>query len=271
MQNRSHARVAFVTAFGQQELDRDLPPLLQELPADVVVWDDPDVDWNSYNLVVIRSTWDYVSRLEEFLAWCEKVPRLLNPPSVIRWNTNKRYLEGFADLAVPTTFIEPGESIHIRYRDCVVKPTVSAGSKDTARYRDPRLATKHVRTIHASGRCAMVQPYIQAIDTLGETGLIYIDGEFSHAIRKGSILNRPVEFDSGVSAREKITICEPSPEERVLADRVIRRAPPGLLYARVDLVPGPQLLEFEATEPALFLNHQPQGALRLAEAIRKRL
>ena len=98
-------------------------------------WDDPDVDWPSYDLVVVRSTWGYVHRREEFLAWAEGVPRLANPASALRWNTDKRYLERLAAAGipvVPTTYVPsdfeppPGEY--------VVKPTISAAAEDTSRY-----------------------------------------------------------------------------------------------------------------------------------------
>ncbi|HNH96668.1 MAG TPA: hypothetical protein PLY51_13935, partial [Microthrixaceae bacterium] len=148
-------RVALATSTEAWSLDEDAPLLTAAL-ADVgldargVVWDDPDVDWSAFELVVIRSTWDYATRHREFIEWTERVQAvtdLRNPAAVIAWNTDKRYLADLADDGVavtPTTFLTtpmPEAEVSERIaesvgsdRGIVVKPTVSAGSKDTARY-----------------------------------------------------------------------------------------------------------------------------------------
>jgi glutathione synthase/RimK-type ligase-like ATP-grasp enzyme len=119
----------------------------------------------------------------------------------------------------------------------------------------------------------MVQPYIPTVDELGETTLLYFDGAYSHAIRKGPILRPGAEPTSEVFAAEDITPREPSADERRLADAIAARFA-DLAYARVDLVrgaDGPQLLELELTEPSLFFAHGPGSAARFAAAIRSRL
>ena len=131
-------RVALATCAQLPELADDEPMLVEALSvrgveAEPRVWDDPAVDWGAYGLVVVRSTWDYAARREQFVRWADSVPRLLNSAAVIRWNTDKRYL---AELprAVPTEFVALGGSWEPPAGEIVVKPTISAGSKDTARY-----------------------------------------------------------------------------------------------------------------------------------------
>ena len=114
------ARIALVSAQAALALDEDMPPLvaaLQDLGADVstLSWDDPGTDWSSFDLALLRSTWDYVDRIDEFLRWaqaCARVTTLLNPPDVVAWNTDKHYLVtlGAAGVdVVPTRFVEPGD------------------------------------------------------------------------------------------------------------------------------------------------------------------
>ena len=267
--------------------ERLTPPALAKhgLDARFAIWDDRAVDWDSVRLVVVRSTWDYTGRLEAFLRWAESVPRLRNPLEVLRWNTDKRYLDDLADAGlpvVPTAFVTPGGPRPPLHGEVVVKPTVSAGARDTARFEAGRHreAHEHLSALQREGRTAMLQPYQASVDEHGETALLYIAGAYSHAIRKGPILptgGRPPrlrEHEGGLFAAEEITPHEPSPAERVAGDAVIAclegRFGGALLYARVDLVAddggAPRVLEVELTEPALFLGYAPGAPERLAAA-----
>ncbi len=282
-------RVALVTATAALGTDEDLQPLLDAvdrrgIAASAPCWDDPDVAWDAFDLAVLRSTWDYVPRYDEFLRWLdatEQRVRVLNPSSVIRWSTNKRYL---ADLAtrgvpvVPTEFFEPGDpppNLSERAGELVVKPVISAGSKDTARHSDARATERHVLDLLAVGRAVMVQPYLHGIDTHGETGLVYFDGELSHAFRKAPILTLDAPPTAEFFAPEEITAREPTPDERRIADATIAACEPDLLYGRVDLVPGPDgqplVLEVELAEPSFFLAYAPGSADRFAAAVAARL
>lgn len=286
------SQVALVTAASARELDEDLPPLVAALTAadvshEIVAWDDPRVDWSAFRLAVVRSTWDYVPRRDEFLAWADRVSaltRLVNPAAILRWNTDKRYLREMSRQGVPvveTHWIEPGDAISIPYPgDFVVKPAVSAGAKDTARYRPGQedAAAAHAARLQSAGRVVMVQPYLAGLEEAGETAAIFLGGVYSHAIRKGAILKSAVEVVGGLFAKEDIRAREIRPEERALADRVLAKVPDGadqLLYARVDMAPGPSgepvLLEFEATEPSLFFAFSTGSADRMAQAILRRL
>jgi glutathione synthase/RimK-type ligase-like ATP-grasp enzyme len=206
------------------------------------------------------------------------VPRILNPPEVIAWNTDKRYL-GELPRAVHTDYLAPGEQFAAPDGEYVIKPTVSAGSRHTARFGNGEAARAAalVAEIHAGGRTAMVQPYVGAVDELGETALLYFDGAYSHAIRKGPILRPGADPTGEVFAAEEIEPRDPPADERELADEVVAYVGDrfgDLAYTRVDVVRGPDgplLLELELTEPSLFFKQGPGAAERFAAAIRSRV
>jgi hypothetical protein len=294
---RERSRVALVTCDQIPELDPDdrlVVPALRErgIEAVPVVWDAPTVDWASFALAVIRSPWDYVARRDEFVAWAAKVPRLANPADVVTWNTDKRYLRELAAAGVPvvpTAWVEPGEAWQPPPGgEFVVKPAVGAGSLDTGRYHldeaDHReLAVAHVARLRAAGRLVMVQPYLAAVDTYGETALLFFPGAggelaFSHAIRKGAMLTGPAEHTEGLYKEESVRPRSPLDAELEVARKALAAVPGGadrLLYARVDLIPGPDdlpvLVELELTEPSLFLGTGEGAPERFAAAIASRL
>ena len=276
--------------------DRLLIPALADLGIEAVpaIWTDDSIDWSSFDAVVLRETWDYSDDRDTFLAWIDRVAsstRLLNPGDVITWNTDKRYLRDLADVGlavVPTLFLEPGDDAsgwmpEGDHTDVVVKPAVSCGSRDTVRYalHEPLDAAEvHVQRLLDEDRTVMVQPYLDAVDTIGETALLFFDGEFSHAIRKGPLLARGVEGEKveGLFVQEQIDPRQPSDPELAVARQVVAAIPGGVdrvLYARVDLIPGPDgaplLLELELTEPSLFLSHDAGAPQRLAAGIARRI
>ena len=298
----SSPRVALATCSSIPLLDPDDALLLPALAdrgvhAESAVWDDADVDWDAFDLVVVRSTWDYAPRHDEFLAWAAGVPRLANPAEVLRWNTDKAYLRDLAQQGLPvveTLWLDPARNftsraIHTRFPasgDFVVKPTVSAGAKDAGRYQsneaDQRgLAILHARDLLRAGRHVMVQPYLSQVDTVGETSLVYVEGVFSHSVRKGPLLEGPDRGFAALHKQEDVSVRAATAAERAVADRVIGALAavlPGqspLLYARVDLLPDadgePMLLEVGLTEPSLFLALDDGAVGRVADAIAARV
>ncbi|WP_027660036.1 ATP-grasp domain-containing protein [Salinispora fenicalii] len=290
---RGEPRVALVTCAALPDLESDdrlvrAPLAARGVTAEAVIWDDPGVDWAGYDLVVLRSPWDYPARRDAFVEWAASVPALANPADVVRWNTDKRYLEQLATAGaatVPTAWILPGQqwSLPAERGEYVIKPSVSADSRDTGRYdlADPEhreLAQAHVRRLGAAGRVTMVQPYLSAVDTDGETALLFLAGpdglRFSHAIRKGAMLTGPDLGPEGPRKAERITTRTATPEQVAVAEKILAEVPGGpdrLLYARVDLILGegevPLLVELELTEPSLFLGYADGAPDRLAEAI----
>ncbi len=291
------SRIAIATAAEFPDLDEDGSVLIdalaeRDLAAEPAVWSDADVDWAAYDLVLVRATWDYAPRRDEFVAWARRVEsatRLANSAAVIEWNTDKTYLRALADAGlpvVPTDWLTPGDTFtppgHDEY---VVKPAISAGSKDTNRYRagehDDWAAT-HANDLVRVGRTVMIQPYLRNVDTAGETALLYFGGSFSHAVRKGPLLTPAMEPVAGAYREEEIETREPSAAEHEIAyavlDALADLAPAGrdsLPYARVDLVPDhdgrPILLELELVEPSMFLVHDggdgSAAAGRFADAV----
>jgi hypothetical protein len=274
--------------------DVDEPLLLNALAdagleADTADWADPSVDWAAADLVVVRSTWDYAPRRGEFLAWARRVEdrtTLLNPAAVLEWNTDKRYLRDLAATGVPvvpTAWAERDDQVGAALDpwdgDVVVKPAVSAGARDTARHAPGARAeaAAHARRVLASGRAVMVQPYLERLDAEGETALVYVDGEYSHAFGKGAILAGG-PLGEGLYAEEELSRRTAGDAQRALGDRVLawatERAGEPLLYARVDLVPGPDgsphVLEVELCEPSLYFSLADGAAARLAAALRAR-
>jgi glutathione synthase/RimK-type ligase-like ATP-grasp enzyme len=280
--------VALATCRDHPAGDEDAPLLLAAcaaagLDVDWRVWDDAAVHWRSYDLVVIRSTWDYVPRRDDFIAWAESQPRLANPADLIRWNTDKTYLRDLAAAGVPvvpTEYLEPGEqpAWPAEWAEVVVKPAIGAGGQDTARYGadEADKARTHAGKLLAAGRRVVVQPYLAGVDDVGETAVVYVGGAYSHTLGKAALLQpgAPAEID-GLWRPERIEAREPSAAERAVAEQALAAVPGGperLLYARVDLLPGPAgdplVIEVELTEPSLFLTTVPAGADRFAAAIR---
>ncbi len=247
-----------------------------------------------FDLALLRSTWDYFDRLPEFLAWAERASRqtrLLNPLDVIRWNTDKHYL---ADLAaagvpvVPTQFVEPDaeplEALQAflanhTAAELVVKPAISAGSRDTQRYaRDQEFAaSNHIARLLEQNRSVMLQPYLRLVDSVGETALIYFNGQFSHTIRKEALLRADELATATPYASGPITASKADPDQSELAERALEaverllQLDQPLAYARVDLIRdddgSPRLLELELTEPSLFFEQAAGSAERFAASL----
>jgi glutathione synthase/RimK-type ligase-like ATP-grasp enzyme len=295
--------LALVTAIAATGHDDDLAPLLDAcasagLYARAVAWDDPTVSWGGFDAALLRSPWDYTERLSEFLAWCDRLGQqaaLLNPAHVVRWNTDKHYLSDLATIGIPavaTTFVEPdAEPLQAlqaflatdQASEFVVKPTVSAGARDTQRYSRSQefAASNQVARLLDQGRSVMLQPYLPTVDSVGETALIYFDGRFSHAVGKGALLQKDAAATATPFAAGDISSRKADPEELAVGEQTLAAASRllqldrPLSYARVDLIRGddghPRLLELELTEPSLFFAQAPGSADRFAASLASRL
>ena len=261
--------------------------------ARVHAWTDADVGWDEADLVVVTTTWDYTLRQAHFLDWVRsrKSP-VLNDPALLVWNCDKHYLADLASAGiptVPTSFVSPGEPLRPLVGEVVVKPTVSAGARDTGRFGPNAYpgARALIARVHASGRTAMVQPYLASVERVGETAVVIIDGLVSHVLRKRAVL-RPDEVAPVRAGALGVAEAMFDPElvragvgrddELALAERVLhyveRRFGSTPLHLRVDMLQGrsgtSQLLELEAVEPHLYLTETATGVQRMAEAILRR-
>jgi glutathione synthase/RimK-type ligase-like ATP-grasp enzyme len=277
VENRLNPLVALVTCAEIPDGDEDFPPLARALAAagidsETVVWDSPAVGWSRFDLVLPRSTWDYAERRDSFLAWAASVPRVLNPLEVLEWNTDKqRYLidlEAAGVPIVPTAFVEPDDELEPPAGPFVVKPTVSAGGRSSARFEPDEVdnARRLVSRIHAEGRTAMVQPFVDGHE---EKALVYLDGAYSHTVRR--VVPLPAAGDREVFfLDEELSSGEATAREREIAEAALACAPAQLLYGRVDLI-GDAVLELEIAEPSLYLGFCAGSAARFAAAIARRL
>jgi len=288
-------RVALATCSALPDGFDEDQPLAEALRAGGVdvsfaVWDDPAVDWKGFDRVVVRSTWDYVPRREEFLAWAESLDgRVQNAPELMRWNSDKHYIADLAEEGLPaveTVFAGPSEALPELDGEVVVKPTISAGARDTGRFSagTHAQAAALITRLQGEGRTAMVQPYLPAVEERGETAIVFTAGRISHVLRKRAVLGAdeeaPIREDELSTAAvmwdpDLVTAGEATPAERELAGRVVaemeRRFGAAPLYARVDMLDdgegAPVVLELEAVEPCLYLHTAPAAANGLAAAV----
>lgn len=286
-------RVALATCADLPRLapaDRQLPAALaaRGIAAEPVVWNDPAIEWEDYDAVLLRSTWDYHRDRDAFLAWAETTAArasLWNPPALVGWSTEKAYLRELAEAGVatiPTAWPHRGEAARLEairaargWAEVVVKPTVALGADRLLRVgvatAEAGPGQAHLEALLAGGD-AMVQPFLDSVVSRGETSLVFFDGELSHALRK-----RPKRGDFRVQPRWGGSVVAVAPEDAEL--RLARTALACLgdapLYARVDLVAGsdgePLLIELELVEPNLYLDAAPGAAERFATAIAARL
>jgi hypothetical protein len=280
-------KVAFATCSALPDGWSDDHPVAALVGAEYRVWDDETVDWSAYDRVILRSVWDYTHRVDEFVAWCADVGpgRLRNQPELVAFNADKRYLAELSAPTLPTMFVAPGETIPALEGRIVVKPNVSAGGLNTGRFSEPRhgAAVELIERICASGRVALIQPYLPAIEERGETALVFVGGRLSHVLNK-----RPVIRTSGVLpvVQDPLPVAAVMLEDDLVTAGTADATQVALataihdelssrfgnpLYARVDLIEGPDgapaLLELEAIEPCLYLATAPGSAERLAHAI----
>ncbi|HVG00565.1 MAG TPA: hypothetical protein VND68_12060 [Chloroflexia bacterium] len=282
--------VALVTYARLPDLDSDDRLLLQALRARGVnagaaVWDDQSFDWSWTKLCVIRSTWDYHQRHADFMAWAEQaasVSQLWNPIEALRWNTHKGYLRDLAERdipTVPTEWLYAGMTVQLQelldnrgWQRAVLKPAVSASAYSTILVDEGSISeAQDLANRLLPSRDLMLQPFIESVETHGERSLIFIDGVFTHAVRRPSVLTDP-EYAKG---HGKYIAVEPATDEPIFGAGVLRAAGFPTLYARVDVVRDGEgklsLMELELVEPSLWLAQSPGAVDRFAEGIISRL
>jgi glutathione synthase/RimK-type ligase-like ATP-grasp enzyme len=251
-----------------------------ELPAAIQPWDSGDWRLASGDVCVIRSTWNYVDKRDEFAVWRRAVAsrgRLMNPLDVIEWNIDKKYLvelQSRGAPTVPTVLVAGGVACRLEEHfaafgceELVVKPTVGAGSSGLEIHSLGDLEPT-VGGVRSWPYDVLLQPLVPAIRTEGEWSLVFVAGVFQHAIRK-----RPARGDIRSQPEFGATVTAEAPPSYVLdaAERTIE-AGPETTFARIDLVDNggtALLMEAEYIEPQLFLEGQPGTVRALAAALAK--
>ena len=243
-----------------------------------ISWRDADIDWNKFEIVVIRTPWDYQRSPNEFLTVLERIDssnaRLENPLDVVKWNLDKRYLIDLESrgLQIVPTIWDGIYDQHSFFRwmgdlgcdELIIKPTVSATAEHT--YRLTEFDASLVEVF--ADRSFMVQPFMANIVAEGEYSLFYFNGEYSH-----TILKSPKAEDFRVQEEHGglITAFEPDQKLRDAGTRAFGMIEPSPLYSRVDLVRNDEgefvLIELEMIEPALYLRMDADAPQQFASAI----
>ncbi|MEI7622227.1 MAG: hypothetical protein WCJ88_01585 [Actinomycetes bacterium] len=298
---KSRPRVAFVTTLDTAMLhdDFDHPFHVNAFAAagiDLVhaAWEDPLVRWDSFDLVVVRSPWNYVDRLAEFREWLHArrpLATLHNPIELIEWNLDKAYLAELAESGlsvIPTIYASSDAELTsalaaVDAPQIVVKPSISAGSRLTGRFSRGSFGAEQLGSrILDAGFTVMVQPFASSVDRVGEIGAVFFDGVMSHSFRKGPLLDEEGTLVGG-EYREEISAAKLIEDERSLVhdvnhevERIARSrgwigSQQHLLYARYDFVTlddgSVALLEAELFEPSLFLMVDDASAGRFVRAL----
>lgn len=268
-------KIAFVTNPKHREIEDDDRPLAAALARRGALvlsasWDDPDFAWDKLDIALIRSTWDYHQRISEFDAWLVRVEtqtRVVNPPGIIRWNLNKRYLTELTDKGVhvvPTAFVGIGEAASLKkicseqgFGTVVLKPAISADSWETIRIEpDGYSEGQAYLERHRAEREIMIQPFVRDVEQGGEHSLMFFGGAYSHAVRKNSA------FQGGRHVGPEGRPADPGKDAVDMAAAVLAAAGVSEIpYARVDIARDeagrPMLLELELFEPTLFFREKP--------------
>ncbi|MGB7586726.1 MAG: hypothetical protein WBM11_17930 [Terriglobales bacterium] len=258
-----------------------LAPLAKHnIEARPAIWSDPRVKWSEADAVLVRSCWDYHLRLQEFLEWISALEqaklRVFNPPPMLRWNANKLYLRALEEKGipiVPTLWPEPGfdlkqELQRREWKRAVVKPRVSATAHRTLLTGPDNTATAHTHIDDLKrGPGAMVQEFLEEVQSQGEWSLIFFSGQFSHAVLKTP---KPGDFRSQEEFGGNIRNMTPTVSLLRAARKIVSTLDNEPLYARVDGVErGGQflLMELELIEPALYLQLADGAADRFAAVV----
>lgn len=288
MHTSSKQLISLVTYSGLPDLDPDdrlVQAALAQRGVEAVpaIWNDPTIDWTKSSFSILRSTWDYHLHYSEFLNWAQRVSpvtELLNPLPMIKWNSRKTYL---ADLSkaglpvIPTAWIHDSNNSSLlqvlkerQWTEAIIKPSIGLATSGVKRTNKDSAAADqlHVDKLLESSE-VMVQEYLASVHQYGERALIFIDGKYSHTVRKAPFQILAAAGQAGESRAE----C--NPEEIETAKSFLGYLDSTPLYARVDLVRDasnkPLLLELELVEPSLFMAFAPESAEKFADAILRRI
>ena len=250
----------------------------RDMMIEEVCWDQPDVEWQAFGAAIIGTTWDYSDRAELFLETLKQIEsrtRLFNSSAMVRWNSDKRYLKELAKNGaklIPTQWIETPTESSVREAfdvlqcdDLVVKRQVGAGA--AGQYRLQR-----GDAVPVLDRAMMAQPFFPSIQTEGELSLIYVDGQFCHALIKRAV-SGDYRIQSSYGGTEQAI--EASAEDLASASSVLGSLEEMPLYARVDMLRAETgelyLMELEVIEPYLYPLEGPELGSRMAAAVERRL
>lgn len=249
---------------------------------ETVSWHSTSTNWDKFNYVIVRSTWDYQQHSGDFLACLKGIDTssavLLNPLPLMQWNIEKHYLKDLQGKGVPIVETMWGSEFNNNVIEeafaqfgcdtVVIKPTLSANADDTFKLSaaDWHVQEKALYNTFQR-RDFMIQPFLSSVVDEGEYSLFYFGGEFSHAIKKV-----PQKGDFRVQEEHggSLHSIAVDSEQLAIAEKALAAMPCDALYARVDLVKQNNhwaIMELELIEPSLYFNLDPQSPLRFVEAL----
>jgi glutathione synthase/RimK-type ligase-like ATP-grasp enzyme len=252
------------------------------LTAAPLVWDDEDVDWRAWDVVVIRSCWDYHLKIDRFRAWIDRLEAagvpVVNPPDVLRWNMHKGYLLEVARAGgriPPTRLVPHGAQRPLRdelrdagWTSAVIKPAISASGQGTRLVEgEPRGDDEESYAAMRAAGDVLLQAYVPEVTQRGEWSLVFFAGRYSHAALKRAA---PGEFRVHIEWGGTVESAEPPPALVLQAQALVDALDLDATYARVDgtEVGGDLVvMELELIEPELFFDCHPEATARLADAV----
>lgn len=246
------------------------------------VWDDESVDWTVYDIIIIKSTWDYfIGKIDAFYDWLNHIKSknipCLNHPDLIRWNADKHYLldiEAAGLPIVPSIIIEKNDTLNVDFafdkfncEEIIIKPTISGGAMNTIRVNRKSIA-EHLDEVNEwlKEQAYLIQPLKQEIITEGEWSFLYFNGKFSHHLLK---VAKEGEFRIQHFFGGKIVSPELNESMIKESQKYIDAFAKDSLYARVDGVWSNgklELMELELIEPYLFFFTDPNSLNNYYEA-----
>ncbi|MBI5452479.1 hypothetical protein HY945_03375 [Candidatus Gottesmanbacteria bacterium] len=247
----------------------------------VIPWDKKDILWENFDLVILRSAWDYHLRIPEFLNWLDLLEsrkvNLWNPVNIIRWNMNKKYLLDLSNLGIhiiPTLLVNKDTLNYARkiadkkgWEEVVVKPTYGASAYRIEKFKSQELDVEipQLQSILRESDI-MIQPFMKEINSEGELSFIFFDKQYSHAILKKP---KKEEFRSQPEFGGSEISIKPAPQLLSQAQQILGKISSPLLYARIDGVDVNgqfQLMELELIEPYLFFEKDEKSAEKFVDA-----
>jgi len=251
---------------------------------DLVIWNNPHINWEDYQVAILKSPWDYFDLIEDFYTWLDllatKKVKLLNPVNVVRWNSDKRYLkeiEAAGLKIIPSIFINKQNRVSLKHffdelntDKLIVKPCISGGAKNTFKVTiDHVEAVNHQLNHLLQEEDFIIQPFLPEILESGEWSFIFFNGTYSHSLIKKA---KPGDFRVQPAHGGSVHPQNPDHDLIAMAQQYVDLFAKNCLYARVDgtFVNGEFLLmELELIEPFLFLNTAPENYDRYYEALKK--
>ena len=255
----------------------------KNLNVTAVSWNNPDINWKQFDLIVLKSPWDYHDHIDAFLSWIRTLQnegiQVLNPPETILWNSDKKYLTEIAEAqlpVIPSVLLEKGTAPdwgtyfhHWNTDKIVVKPCVSAGAKNTVLLpiADIEARCAELKVLIAA-EDFLVQPYLKEVEQ-GEWSLLFFGGTFSHAI-----LKTPKDGDFRVQHSHGGSFSQAALDHTFIqkAGAYVEKFAKGSLYVRVDgIIKDDEfyLMELEMIEPYLYLDEADGAFDRYYDALMK--